>query len=63
MSQDHIQTHISNALDLLQIVVEDMEENFLTATDNAVKARATMTISALYILTDYLRNVREEVTA
>ena len=62
MSRDHIQAHICNALDLIQIIVEDMEENFLTSTDSAIKARATMTISALYILTDYLRSVREGVT-
>lgn len=60
MNREHIRAHIGNALDLLQIITEDVEENFLGAdVDNAVKARATMTISALYILSDYLREVKE----
>jgi len=60
MSPDDIKVHINNALDMLQMITEDMEDNFVTANiDNDVKARATMTISALYILGDYLRSVRE----
>lgn len=62
MTQEYVKAHIDNALDLLQIITEDLEENFIgAATDNAVKARASMTVSALYILGDYLRNLREEV--
>lgn len=61
MKPEYIKTHIDNALDLLQIITEDLEENFIgAATDNAVKARASMTVSALYILGDYLRNIQKE---
>lgn len=63
MNPEHVKSQINNALDLLQLITEDLEENFIgAATDNAVKARATMTISALYILSDYLRNVQKEAT-
>ncbi len=60
MSRKDIKVHIGNALDLIQLITEDVEDNFVTANvDNDVKARATMTISALYILSDHLRNIRE----
>ncbi len=61
MSQEDIKVHINNALDMLQMITEDVEDNFVTAdVDNGVKARATMTISTLYILSDYLRNICKE---
>ena len=61
MTPEHIKANIGNALDLLQLITEDVEENFIAAgTDNAVKARATMTISALYILGDYLRTIQKD---
>jgi len=64
MSQEDIRVHIENALGLLQLITEDMEDNFITAAiDNAVKARATMTISALNVLDNYLRVVHSEVVA
>lgn len=56
MNPEHVKVTINNALDLLQLITEDLEENFITGNmDNAAKARATMTLSALYILSDYLR--------
>jgi len=62
MSSEQIKVHIENALDLIQIITEDIEDNFVASDiDNAVKARATMTISALYILGDYLRSVKTEL--
>jgi len=62
MNPEHIKVHIGNALDLIQLITEDMEDNFVTANvDNDVKARATMTISALYVLSDYLRSIQMEV--
>ncbi len=62
MSREDIKVHIGNALDLIQLITEDVEDNFVTANvDNDVKARTTMTISSLYILSDYLRSVPEEV--
>ena len=63
MNAEHVKAHIENALDLLQLITEDVEGNFIAAcTDNAVKARASMTISALYVLGDYLRNFQKEAT-
>lgn len=36
MTQEYVKAHIDNALDLLQIITEDLEENFIgAATDNA----------------------------
>ena len=62
MTPEHIKVHIGNALDLIQLITEDVEDNFIGGnTDNAVKARATVTVSALYVLSDYLRSVREGV--
>lgn len=61
MTSEHIKASIGNALDLLQIITEDLEENFIgTGLDNAVKSRASMTVSALYILGDYLRGIGKE---
>lgn len=63
MNAEHVKAHIENALDLLQLITEDVEGNFIAAgTDNAVKARASVTVSALYILGDYLRNIQKEAT-
>jgi len=64
MTPEYIKIHIENALDLIQIITEDIEDNLVTSdVDGAVKARATMTISALYILGDYLRSVKAELSA
>lgn len=63
MTPEHIKVNIGKALDLLQLITEDVEETFIGAsTDNAVKARASMTVSDLYILDDYLRNIQKEAT-
>lgn len=62
MTREHMREKIRMALDMLQIITEDVEDNFLNPSvkDNAVRARATMTISALYVLSDYLRTIGEE---
>lgn len=61
MNQEHVRVQINQALDLLQLITEDMEENFIgAATDNDVKAKAGMSISALYIRSDYLRSIGKE---
>ncbi len=58
MSPEHVRAQINQALDLLQLITEDLEENLIgAATDNDVKARASMSVSALYILDDYLRSI------
>lgn len=54
--KEYISAHIRTALDMLQMITEDMEANFLdTSVDSGVKARAVITISALNILSDYLQ--------
>lgn len=66
MSSEHIKVHIENALDLIEMISDDVEDNFIgTQVDGAVavKARATMTVSTLAILSSYLRQVCEEVGA
>ena len=64
MSSEHIKVHIENALDLIDMISEDVETNFIGAqVDSAVKARATMTVSTLAILSSYLRQACEEVGA
>lgn len=55
MSAENMKVSIESATDLLQIITEDLEENFIrSVTDNDVKARASMTLSSLYILSDFL---------
>ena len=40
MTSEHVKTNIGNALDLLQLITEDLEENFFgTGLGNAVEAR------------------------
>ena len=63
MNLGYIGGQIHMAVDLLQIITEDMEDNFLCySIPEDVKARATMTVSALYVLTDYLRDIGKEKT-
>lgn len=64
MSAEHMKVNIENALDLLQVITEDVEDNFISSTDdNAVKARAMITVSSLYVLSDFLRNLCKGETA
>lgn len=64
MSVEHMKVNIENALDLLQVITEDVEDNFISSTDdNAVKARAMITVSSLYVLSDFLRNLCKGETA
>lgn len=54
--KEYIAAHIRIALDLLQMITDDLEANFLaTSVDSGVKARAVITISALNTLSDYLQ--------
>lgn len=58
MSAEHMKVSIQSATDLLQIITEDLEENFIRAVDdNDIKARASMTLSSLYILSDFLTSI------
>lgn len=61
MTTEDVRGYLDTALDLLQLITEDVEESFIeSATDAAAKARATITVSSLYILGDYLRSIGKE---
>lgn len=65
MSPGQIRICVDNALDFIQLIMEDVESNFIEASiSDAMKARAGITVSSLYVLSDYLRIIREglEVT-
>lgn len=64
MNPEHIKSQIGSAIDLLQLITEDVESEFISArVDGAVRARATLIVSLLTILDSYLRNIcKEEVT-
>jgi len=59
MTHENVRPDLDNALDLLQLITEDIEANFVAGPVNdLVKARATLTVSVLNILGDYLRSIR-----
>ena len=61
MNAEHVKAHIDTALDLLQLITEDIEENFIGADlPNVVKARTSITVSSLHILGDYLKGIGKE---
>lgn len=61
MNAEHVKAHLEPALDLLQLITEDIEENFIGADlPNVVKARASITVSSLHILGDYLKGIGKE---
>ena len=61
MTKEDIRVHLEPALDLLQLIGEDLEENFIGADlPNVVKARASITVSSLHILGDYLKGIGKE---
>ena len=64
MNEEYLKIELEKAVDLVQLISEDLESNFFGSdVDNAVKARATMTVSVLCILTDHLRNIGKAVKA
>lgn len=64
MNPEHIKSQIGSALDLLQLITEDVENEFISAhVDGAVRARATLIVSSLAILDSYLHQVCEEAGA
>lgn len=64
MNAEHIKVRIGCAVDLLQIISEDFEDNFLTPQFPAgAKARGILIVSMLTVLSDYLEHLRDEVTA
>lgn len=64
MTTEDVRGHLEPALDLLQLITEDIEEGFIGADlPNVVKARASITVSSLHILGDYLRSIGKEEQA
>lgn len=61
MNEEHIRTRIETALDLIQLITEGVENDFYSdGVDGAIKARASITVSSLYVLSDFLRGICEE---
>lgn len=64
MNPEHIKSQIGSAIDLLQLITEDVESEFVSAhVDGAVRARATLIVSSLAILDSYLRNICKDEAA
>ena len=62
MNAEHIKFRIEMALALLQVLSEDTEENFVASgLNNAIIARGKITLSSLYILSDYLSSIKNEL--
>ncbi len=71
MNAEHIKAEsrkqkaeINNALDMLQIITEDVEANFIEPhINNTITARANLTLSSLSVVSAYLRHICEGVSA
>lgn len=60
-SVERIDQEIRDALNLLQIITEDIEENLYgDHVSNWVRARVELTISSLYVLRRYLESICKE---
>ena len=61
MSTEYLKVQIDKAVDLVQVISEDVEDNFIgTELGRMVEARAAMTVSLLDVLTTYLKSIYEE---
>lgn len=61
MNEEHIRTRIETALDLLQLIIEALEDDFYSSeVDGAIKKRASLSVSSLYVLSDFLRGICEK---
>lgn len=57
---DEAAIRLSSALDLLQLISEEIESNFFSGTvSDMVKSRAELTVSAMWVLSDFLRSIRD----
>lgn len=62
MDAENLKIHIANALDLLQIVTEDIEENVMCPQQTAYMSnRVSLAISCLTVVYAYLKGVCEGV--
>lgn len=61
MSTEYLKVQIDKAIDFVQVISEDVTDNFIgTELGRMVEARATMTVSLLDVLTTYLKSIYEE---
>lgn len=61
MSKEDLKVQIGKAIDLIQVISEDVEDNFIgTDLGSLAEARATVTVSLLDVLGTYLKNIYEE---
>ena len=61
MSTEYLKVQIDRAVDLVQVISEDVEDNFIgTELGRMVEARAAMTVYLLDVLTTYLKSIYEE---
>lgn len=63
MNREYTAVRLEGAVDFLQVITEDFDDNFVALNNDAIKARAGITISMLYILSDYLKSIIADVTA
>ena len=60
---DAVKIKLDSAQDLVQLITEDLEDNFVRCSDlpSMVRARAEINLSALYVLSEFLRGVGQEI--
>lgn len=64
MDKENLKVSVDTACDLIQIIYEDVEDNFVTSgCDKCTEARGSMVLSALIALGVYLRTICGEVPA
>lgn len=62
MDAEYLKIHIANALDMLQVITEDIEENIMRPQQTAYMSnRASLAISCLTVVYTYLKDVCEGV--
>ena len=60
---DEVAIRLSSALDMLQLISEEVENNFVSGhVSGIVKARAALTVSALWVLSDFLRSIQDRLS-
>lgn len=57
MNIEHIAINLENAIDLVQVITEDLEDNFANPPNDLIKARVRISTSLLYVLEDYLKTI------
>ena len=62
VNAEYLSVELEKAMNLTQLITEDVEGNFFGASvSRDVMARASITVSALYILSDHLKNIEKAV--